>query len=214
VIGCLTSPFRMLGCVGLVAVLVVGWLFRDRIVREGQHLLGRSQESSPVSVRPGARALATAQSKIDSLRRWRTDSVVLTPSEVASLIGSGLDPHLRADLDSLQVRLLDGEVTLSARLHTSRVPRGAVGPFAIVLRPTEPVEATGPVRVVEPGRGEWLVRSFRLRGLPIPADLVPRLASGALGNPGRQAVPLRIPRGVRAIRIHPSGATLYGASRS
>jgi hypothetical protein len=213
VIGCLTAPFRMLGCLGLVAVLLAGWLFRDRIVREGQHLLGPKEQSSPVPVRPGARALATAQSKIDSLRRWRTDSVVLTPTEVASLIGSGLDPHVRDDLDSLRVRLLDGEVALSARLRTSRLPRSAVGPFAIVLRPTEPVEATGPVTVVGPGKAEWSVRSFQLRGLPIPADLVPRLVSGALGNPARRAVPLRIPRGISAIRVHPSGATLYGASR-
>jgi hypothetical protein len=214
VIGCLTAPFRMLGCLGLVAVLLVGWLFRDRIVREGQHLLGRTEQSSPISVRPGARELATAQSKIDSLRRSRTDSVVLTPSEVASLLGSSLDPRLRADLDSLRVRLLDGEIALSARLRTSRVPRGVVGPLAIMLHPTEPVEATGPVRIVAPGRGEWLVRSFQLRGFPVPADLVPRLVSGALGNPGRRTVPLRIPRGIGAIRVRPSGATLYGASRS
>jgi len=214
VIGCLTAPLRMLGCLGLVAVLLAGWLFRDRIVREGQHLLGRTDQSSSVPVRPGARALATANSKINSLRRARTDSVVLTPSEVASLLGSGLDPQVRDDLDSLRVRLLDGEVSLSARLHTSRLPPSVVGPFGIVLRPTEPVEATGPVRVVEPGRGEWIVRSFRLREFPIPADLVPRLVSGALGDHGSRAVPLRIPRGVRAIRVHPSGATLYGASRS
>jgi hypothetical protein len=214
VIGCLTAPFKLLGCLGLVMVLVAGWLFRDRIVREGQQLLGRTEQSSAVSVRPGARALAAAQAKVDSLRRWRMDSVVLTPSEVASLIGSGLDPHLREDLDSLRVRLLDGEVALSARLRTSRLPRNAVGPFAIVLRPTEPVEATGPVRVVEPGKGEWMVRSFRLRYIPIPADLVPRLVSGALGDHGRRTVPLRLPRGIGGIRVHPSGATLYGASRS
>ncbi len=213
-IGCLTAPFKLLGCVGLVMVLLVGWLFRDRIVREGQQLLGRTERSSAVSVRPGARALAAAQSKVDSLRRWRTDSVVLTPSEVASLIGSGLDPHLRDDLDSMRVRLLDGEIALSARLRTSRLPRNVLGPFAIVLHPTEAVEATGPVRVVEPGRGEWMVRSFRLRSVPIPADLVPRLVSGALGDHGRRTVPLRIPRGISGIRVHPSGATLYGASRS
>ena len=195
-------------------LLLLGWLFRDRVVREGQQLLGRSAQSSAVVVRPGAKALTTAQSKIESLRRWRMDSVVLTPSEVASLLGSGLDPRLREDLDSMRVRLLDGEVALSARLRASRLSGKAVGPFAIVLHPTEPVEATGPVRVVGPGRGEWIVRSFRLRSVPIPTDLVPRLVSGALGDHGSRTVPLRIPRGVGGIRVHPTGATLYGASRS
>lgn len=212
--GCLTAPFKLIGCLGLVMLLLVGWLFRDRIVREGQQLLGRIERSASVPVRPGARALTTAQSKVDSLRRWRTDSVVLTPSEVASLIGSGLDPRVREDLDSMRVRLLDGEVALSARLRTSRLSGKAVGPFAIVLHPTEPVEATGPVRVVGPGRGQWIVRSFRLRRVPIPTDLVPRVVSGALGDHGTPMVPLRIPRGIGGIRVHPTGATLYGASGS
>ena len=212
--GCLTAPFKLVGCLGLVIVLLAGWLFRDRIVREGQQLLGRTEQSAAVSVRPGERALTAAQSKIDSLRRWRTDSVVLTPSEVASLIGSGLDPQLRSDLDSIRVRLLDGEIAVSARLRTSRLPPSTVGPFSIVLHPTEPVEATGPVRVTGPGKGEWMVRSFQLRHVPIPADLVPRLVSGALGENGKPTVPLRIPRGIGGIRVHPTGATLYGASRS
>jgi hypothetical protein len=213
VIGCLTAPFKLLGCLGLMMVLLLGWLFRDRIVREGRQLLERSERASSVAVRPGTRALTTAQSKIDSLRRWRTDSVVLTPSEVASLIGNGLNPRLREDLDSLRVRLLDGEIALSARLRTSRLARKTVGPFAIVLHPTEPVEATGPVEVVGPGRAAWIVRSFQLRRLPVPTDLVPRLVAGALGDHGTRTVPVRIPRGIGGIRVHPTGATLYGASR-
>jgi hypothetical protein len=204
----------MLGCLGLLVLLLAAWLFRDRIVREGERLLGRTEQSAPISARPGTRALTTAQSKIDSLRRWGRDSVVLTPAEVASLIGSGLDPELRKDLDSIRVRLLDGEVAVSARLRTSRLPRQTLGPLSIVLHSTEPIEATGSVRVVGPGRGEWTVRSFELRHVPIPADLVPRLASGALGDHGRPTVVFRIPRGIGVIRVHPTGATLYGASRS
>jgi hypothetical protein len=214
VIGCLTAPFRLLGCLGLIAMLLIGWLYRDQVVREAQRLLSGAEQSSSVAVRPGARTLASAQSKIDSLRRSRADSVVLTPSEVASLLGSGLDPGVRNDLDSLQVRLLDNEIALSARLRTSRLTGQAIGPFSFALRSSEPVEATGPVRVIERGRGEWMVRSFRIRGFPIPTDLVPRLVAGALGDGARRAVTLRLPRGVAGIRVQPGGATLYGASRS
>ena len=217
--GCLTAPFKVVGCLGLIALLVVGWLYRDRVVREGRRLLERIEAprgGSPRAAsagRPGARALASARAKVDSLNGWRADSVVLSPAEVASLMGSGLSPKFRAELDSLQVELLAGEVRVHARLRTARLPRELVGPLAIALRPNEPVEATGPLRVTGPGAGEWAVRSFQIRDIPVPAAAVPRLISRALDEPGRETVPWTVPAGIRAIHVHPGGATLYGAPR-
>ncbi|MBA3522724.1 MAG: hypothetical protein H0T90_09515 [Gemmatimonadales bacterium] len=214
-IGCLTAPFRLLGCLVLLAALVLGWLYRDRILGEGRRLLGATETSPAVSAgRPGQRALAAARSKIDSLNGWRADSVVLTPAEVASLIGSGLEPALRSQLDSLQVRLLDDEILVTARLQTAQLPKEAMGPLAAALRPTEPIEAAGPLRVVGAGRGEWAIRSFRIRDFPVPADVVPELVARTLGDSSRRTVPLRIPAGIRQIRLRPGGATLYGAPRS
>ncbi|HUR95577.1 MAG TPA: hypothetical protein VMY76_13390 [Gemmatimonadales bacterium] len=219
--GCLTAPFRLLGCLGLLVALVVGWLYRDRVVREGRSLLGRTESSKPAAGssttprgRPGTRALASAEAKIDSLNGWRADSVVLTASEVASLMGKGLAPEFRQELDSLQVELLQGEVKVHARLRTARLPKEIVGPFAAALGPNEPVEATGPLRVIAPGRGEWAVRSFQIRDFPVPASAVKRLVSGALRDPGRETVPWKVPAGVREVRVRPTGATLYGAPRS
>jgi hypothetical protein len=82
--GCLTAPFKVLGCLGLIAALLFGWLYRDRVVREGRRLLGRLERPAAVAPssprgRPGARALETARAKIDSLNGWRADSVVLSP---------------------------------------------------------------------------------------------------------------------------------------
>jgi hypothetical protein len=213
--GCLTAPFKLLGCLGLIAALALGWLYRDRLLREGRRLLGGAEAVIPAAAtgRPGARALASARSKIDSLNGWRADSVVLTPAELASLVGSGMEPTVRGQLDSLEVRLLDGEIAVTGRLRTGRLPKELVGPLVIALRPTEPVEAAGPIRVLGAGKGEWVVRSFRLRDFPVPADVVPRLVSRALGDSTRQTVPLRLPAGVRDIRIRPAGATLYGAPR-
>lgn len=217
--GCLTAPFKVLGCLGLLAALVVGWLYRDLVVREGRRILGRIEapgEKRPPAAstgRPGTRSLASARAKIDSLNGWRADSVVLSPSEVASLMGADLAPKFRKELDSLQVVLLDGEVQVHARLRTARLPRELVGPLATALRPNEPVEATGPLRVLRPGAGEWAVRSFRIRDIPVPAPAVPRLISRALDEPGRKTVPWTVPAGIRAVRIHPGGATLYGAPR-
>jgi hypothetical protein len=218
--GCLTAPFKVLGCLGLLALLVIGWLYRDRVLREGRQLLGRIEAPAAPGApaaprgRPGTRALASAQAKIDSLNGWHADSVVLTPAEVASLMGAGLAPAFRQELDSLQVELLDDEVRVRARLRTARLPRELVGPLAAVLQPHEPVEATGPLRVVGPGAGEWAVRSFQIRDFPVPASAVRTLVSRALGDSTRGTVPWKVPAGVRAVRIRPAGAILYGAPRS
>jgi hypothetical protein len=217
--GCLTAPFKLVGCLGLLALLVLGWLYRDLAEREGRHLLDRLRgAAAPASAasargRPSARALASAASKVDSLNGWRADSVVLTPSEVASLMGARLAPQFRKELDSLQVELLDGEVALRGRLRTARLPQDVVGPLAMALRPNEPIQAIGPLRVTGPGVGEWAVRSLRIRDIPLPAGAVKRLVGRALDEPGRETVPWRVPAGVRAVRARPSGLTLYGAPR-
>jgi hypothetical protein len=83
----------------------------------------------------------------------------------------------------------------------------------VALRPKERIEAAGPLRVIEPRQAEWAVHSFRIRNFPIPRDAVPKLVSRALGDSSRSTVPIRIPAGIREIRIRPSGATLVGAPR-
>ncbi len=213
--GCLTAPFKLLGCLGLIVALAVGYIYRDRLEHQGRRLIERVQGVVPPSSgRPGVSSLQSAQAKVDSLNGWRADSVVLTASEFASLVGSGMDPELRSQLDSLRVELLDGEIQVSARLHTERLPPEALGPLGAALRPTEPVRAVGPVRVTRPGAGEWSVRSFRIGDFTLPDEMVPGLVGFALGDPKRTTVPVKVPAGIRAIRVRPDGATLYGATRS
>ena len=161
--GCLSLPFKLLGGAALIVALAIGWLYRDRLAGELHRVLDFSGtgDAPSASGRPGSRALASAQSKVDSLNGWSADSVVLSASEVASLIGAGLDPSLRRQLDSLQVELLDGSVAVNAKLATARLPRELTGPLAVALREREPVRAAGPIRVARPGRAEWAVNSFR-----------------------------------------------------
>lgn len=214
--GCLTAPFRALGCLVLIAALALGWLYRDRLVEEGHRLLDRisapSTSSGPASeaARPGTRALASARAKIDSLNGWRADSVVLTPTEVASLIGNGLSPELRRELDSLRVELLEGQIRVRARLRTEHLPKDALGPLSRALGPSEPIEAAGPLRVTGPRQGSWTVRSLRIGDVPIPGPAVPHVMERVLGD-SREAVPWTVPAGVRAIRVRPGSAILYGA---
>jgi hypothetical protein len=212
--GCLAAPFKFAGCLGLLLLLGIGWLYRDRLTAEARDLFGwvGGSEAPTSAGRPGTRSLVRARAKIDSLNGWRADSVVLNASEVASMIGVGLDPELRKQLDSLQVELHDGSIAVKARLATARLPRELVGPLAIALRPTEPIEAAGPLEVVGPRQAEWALRSFSIRGFPLPRDAVPKLVSKALGDPERRTVPVRIPAGIREIRVRPSGVTLLGAA--
>jgi hypothetical protein len=223
--GCLTAPFKLVGCLGLVALLGLGWWYRDRLVPEGRALLEQvtSQARSTIGMptgpagargRPGTRSLASATAKIDSLNGWRADSVVLTPAEVASLLGQGLAPAFRRELDSLQVELLDDQIAVQARLRTERLPKDALGPLAGAVRPWEPVEARGPLRVTGPGVGQWAVRWLRIRDVPLPAVVVERLLGRALGTGVRNAVPWAVPPGVRAVRVRPGAAILYGAPRT
>jgi hypothetical protein len=44
--------------------------------------------------------------------------------------------------------------------------------------------------------------------------MVPDLVGLALGDPKRKTVPVKVPAGIRAIRVRPGGATLYGVTRS
>src|SRR5689334_4854763 len=214
--GCLTAPFRFAGCLGLLLLLFVGWLYRDRLTSEARKVFGSlgHTEAPAAAGRPGSRSLVTARAKIDSLNGRGADSVVLSASEVASMIGAGLDPSVRSQLDSLRVELQDGSITVKARLATARLPRELIGPLAVALRPTEPIEAAGPLEVVGPRQAEWKLQSFRIRNFPIPRDAVPTLVSRALGNPKRTTVPVKIPAGVREIRLHPGSATLIGVPRA
>jgi hypothetical protein len=213
--GCLTAPFKLLGCLGLIVALGLAYLYRDRLEHEGRRLIERIQGVVPSSSgRPGVSSLESAKAKVDSLNGWRADSVVLTASEFASLVGSGMDRELRSQLDSLQVELLDGEIQVSARLRTGRLPREMMGPLGGALRPTEPVQAAGPVQVTRPGAGEWRVRSFRIGDVTVPDAMVPGLVGRALGDLERTTVPVKVPEGIRSIRVRPGGATLYGATRS
>lgn len=212
--GCLSAPFKLLGGVALIVALAIGWLYRDRLATEFRRLFDASSGETPTARgRPGVRSLRAAESKIDSLNGWRADSVVLTPSEVASLIGAGLNPTLRRQLDSLQVELQDGAVAVNAKLATARLPRELTGPLAVALRERERVQASGPIEVTGPGRAEWTVRSFRIREFPIPRDAVPKLMARAFGDSAKRSIPIRIPSGIREIRVRPSGATLFGPAR-
>ena len=209
--GCLTLPFRVLGCLGLILLLVAGYLYRDRILAFVQDITGRKNPAAEVVGRPTEGGARRALDKIDSLSAWRADSVVLTAAEMASLIGSGMDAAFRDQVDSLAVTLGDGRIGIEASLLTDRIPRSALGPLGSMVDKREHLSAGGTVELVEPGRAVWIVDRLSLGSFPFPRDLIPRLLERAMGSHSSE-VPFTVPHGLRAIRIRPTGVSLFGST--
>ena len=209
-LGCLTLPFRLLGLLLLAGLLYLGWRERDRIAPYWHRFTDRPAPTARGETgRPGVNALQRANDKVDSLNGWRADSVRLTASELASLVGAGLDSRVRGELDSLSVTLGDGRIAVAGRILTDGLPREVLGPLTGALGKREPVQGAGVLEVVGPGRAEWRVDAFRVRDFDFPREMVPRII-GVVGGAGRDSVlTIVIPPGIGRVRVQPDGVTLY-----
>jgi hypothetical protein len=211
--GCLTLPFRLLGLVLIIAAALGLWLYRDRTIDVVKGVLGAGT-TIEASGRADATALKPAERKLAGLRAGRADSVVLTADEAATLLLARLDPRLRSQLDSVELRLGDDKIRLRALLKTSRIPQGVFGRLGAVVREVEPVELAGPLEVDGvTGRALWRVREAEVRGIPLPSPLVTTLLRNAMDDSTVTGLPLTLPPGVRAVRVSPAGLVLYARPR-
>jgi hypothetical protein len=219
--GCLKGALR-LGCLVLVlAGAVAAWWFRAPLGRAAGHWFGtRSTQLPPVGDTVGAptpKALSSSQTKIDRLKRPSgPDSTVLSPNEVAAMIGSGIDWSVRKSFDSLRVELLEGSIAVHCRLDTRVIPPEALGPLAGMLNPREPLRIAGPLAMARPGIARFTVVELSLRGFPFPPPLVKQLAQRVAGADTSGAVPLRVPPAfsdVVDLAVHPTGLVLYRVKR-
>ena len=212
--GCLKGLLR-LGCLAAIAaVLLALWWFRQPILRTGARWLGRSQALPPVADTavgaPTPKAVASGQTKVGSLAATAgPDSVVLTPNEVASLIGSSIDWRVRKTYDSLRVELLEGSLAVHARLDTRALPPEALGPFAAFVEPREPLRLGGTLDIERPGLARFTIREISLRGIAFPGPAVKSIARQTAGANADGAIPLQVDRAISRIVIHPTGVILY-----
>jgi hypothetical protein len=213
--GCFKGLLR-LGCLAVVAaVLLALWWFREPILRTGARWFGRSQALPPVADTavgaPTPTAVASAQAKLKSLGEATArapDSVVLTPNEMASLIGSGIDWRVRKTFDSLRVELLDGTFAVHARLDTRALPPEALGPLAGLVQPREPLRLGGTLTILRPGTARFTIKEISLRGIAFPGPAVKSIARQMAGAEDG-AIPVQVDRAVADIAIHPTGVVLY-----
>jgi hypothetical protein len=208
--GCLLAPFRLLGCLALVILLLAGWLYRDRLGEWGRDLW-RQARHQPAAVsetgQPSAKALAEGRAKLATLGHGR-DSVTLSANEAASLLSDVLGPYLRGTFDSMTVRLEPGSIELHAMANTARLPSGLLGPLGMAVRDREPMTASGPLSVTAPGRGAWRIEALSFRSFPLPSELLPRMLEKVTGDSAR-AVPVPLPRQATAVAVRGDGVTFY-----
>jgi len=212
--GCLKGVFK-LGC----AVIVIGafalaWWFREPIIHTFASWFGRSTALPPVADTavgaPTPKATASGQAKVGNLRTSAgPDSVVLTPNEVASLIGAAIDWNVRKTYDSLRVELQEGKLILHARLDTRALPPGTLGPFAGMFGEREPLRMAGTLSVDRPGRALYDITEISLRGIEIPGPFVKQITKQMAGASANGAVPLKVDPAVSDVKVHITGVVLY-----
>ncbi len=207
--GCLTLPFRLAALLLLVLLGFAAWSYRREIRR---HIHAWTEEPGALPSRGAAEPgrAAAALRRLDSLERAGKDSVVLTASDVASVVAL-LTSRLMPDaVDSIEVELGPDDLELRARVDTRRIPV-SLGPAGGILRPHERVEAGGPMLFRKSGLAEWRVERVRVRGLPVPGDLVDALFRRLGGGTAGGVIAVTLPRAADGLRITPRGLTLYGA---
>ncbi|HVH08784.1 MAG TPA: hypothetical protein VM736_03225 [Gemmatimonadales bacterium] len=217
--GCLKGLFRLVLLATVLVVALVAWWFREPLLHAASRWLGpRSTRLPPVGDTsvgaPTPKALSSSQSKVERLKRTEgPDSVVLLPNEIASMIGSGIDWSVRKSFDSLRVELLEGKLAVHCRLDTRVIPPDALGPFAGMLNPREPLRIAGPITIERPGVARFTIAELSLRGFAFPPPLVRQLAQRMAGADSGGAVPLRVAPTFTDIAIHPTGVVLYRGKR-
>ena len=218
--GCLKGLFRLFLFVLLLVGVAAAYWYRQPIGRAIGRLVGRRDTALPkVSPdsgigAPTPTALASAQRKLASLAASRSpDSVVLTPNEMASLVGNGIDWTVRKAFDSLRIELSEGSIAVNARLDTKLIPQDALGPLRGLLAEREPIRIAGPLRIARPGVARWTVQSIALRGFPFPAPAVKALARQTAGADTTGSVTLQVDPSVSTLAIHPGAVVLYRKRR-
>ena len=217
--GCLKGLLKLAGLALLALALLAAWVFREPILRTASRWIGPHGTALPPVTdtavgAPTPAAVASAQAKLASLARsGGPDSVVLTPNEVASVIGGGVDWTVRKTFDSLRVELLNGAIALHARLDTRRMPREALGPLAGVVRPQEPIRIAGPLTIARPGTARWAVRELSVRGIPVPDAVLKRIARDVAGADTGGAVKVQVDPAVADVAVSPVGLVCYRRRR-
>jgi hypothetical protein len=211
--GCL----RRIGClVVLLAAVVAGFLYRDRITALYRRVRGIPEPPPAVFVPPAPGAAAQAEAVLERLtRRTGPAYVDLTAAQLAALIERQVAATGTRVLDSVAVALGDQRVEVRGSLDVAAVPRRLLGPLAEGLGRREPVVAGGTLAADSGGRVVWTIDKLAIRDFPFPRQVIPAILHVMNLTDGKAAaVPIPLPAGIGDVRVSRAGIRVYrGAAR-
>lgn len=209
--GCLTFPLRVAASLVLMVALAAGWFYREDIMRFSRRQLGLAEPPSPIGAAE-AGGVARARARMDSLRRSGVDSVIISPVEMASLVADELSRSAAGAPDSISIELRDREVAIRGQVSTEPIPSAIRDLLGGVLNPREEVELTGPLGLQRAGVGEFEVRRVRVKGFPVPREMLDRIIGRYVPRTSGALVLFDVPGHITGIRVTPRGVILYGGT--
>ncbi len=146
---------------------------------------------------------------VTDLSEGRRDSVVLSADQMASLLAHGTNFLPGVTLDSLSVEPGDGEIRVRTVLDSARVPARLRDLIPGHLPPFQELVARGTLIPVHPGLGELHLQHVSVHGIPLPGDLISRIATEATGRGRDGRIEIPLPVSVAGFRVRPGGMTIY-----
>ncbi len=190
---------NLLALIGLIAILVVGYTYRDRIPGPWRH----HEDTEMTEASPAAAEAAEAK-----LARMREsgDTVHLSSVEFTSYLRYRFREQLANQLDAPTVQFAGDTLTLKGRFPTDRLPDTrelrAVRDF---LPDTADVRLRGQLRTLGPGRAALRIDNVSFAKVPVPRDVYPdalkRLGRADEPGLGTDEYPFRLPPGVASARV-------------
>ncbi len=199
---------RLVALILMVLLLAAGWLYRTEITRFVRGVV------DPMSVvrrtgTPSPEALASAERKVIQLVAERPDSVLLTASELASLVVQGSELLGVRGMDSVSIELGDRSIRVRAVVDTDQLPDQMRAALPGVLGGREEVIAEGEIVPARPGTAEWRLERVIVRGLPLPADVVARILGRVTGRESDGRLLIGMPPEIAGFRVRPEGVAIY-----
>jgi hypothetical protein len=214
-VGCLKNVLAGVGCVVvLAAVVVVGFIYRDRLAHLWHRVWGGREPPPIVYVLPAPGGAAHAETALHDLtRRGGPGYVDVAPGDLAALIDRELARMPRRVFDSIAVALDSPRVLVKGRLDVSEIPQRLLGPLADGLGRYEPVTAGGVLAAGPDGTLRWTLDQLMIRDFPFPKSVIPAVVrSFGLADAKDAAVPIPLPMRVGDVRVSRTGVRLYRAS--
>lgn len=205
---------RLVLAIVLLLLLAAGWFYRDELTRGIRQRVNPVAEARRVG-RPSEPALTSATHKADSLLRFKPDSILLSPDELAAMVAAGARFLPAGALDSISVEPGNRTIRVRALVRTARLPQRLLDVVPVAPDSLEEVIAVGTLTPARSGIAEFALTRVLIRGLPVPSELVARMIGRLTGGTDDGRLEIMMPSGISGFRVRPSGVTIYrtGARR-